>query len=286
MMSFKQTTLESWVEWKDKCALARCGAVTQADLQEWAVPIFLNRLRKANVSDSLLHRMSVITGTGISMAWHYLEVHYYCISIQKGVRWKDWLSAGVKRSPDNNPRASFERLTQVRILQVSTDLQRDDQKSERWTEYSLDKPIDEDKPTGLTRGEITQTEGEFAPDAQTAWQEVCDIAEREAEAAWHQLLPREAVALGCTFASIHISPNREKILPHAGCGWTQFNLAIKTAKDKCPTIITEAAHKYAESDPSDLKFFTNLFQQSFRSCCIEKLPPEIRGLERSLEQET
>ena len=280
-MSLKETKLESWQEWKDKCALVRCQADTQTDIQNWAVPIFFNFLRDNNVTQSLLQEMAGSIN-GISKAWHAVEAFYHTVSSEHRVTWKDHLVAQVKNSSVGDSRKTFEGITVSRIKQVGTNLYRSDRK---WTLDSLDQPVSDDDPHGLTRREITPTENQFSPGDEVAWQELCDIAEHEAELAWNKLSSREAVALGVTFADINASSNREKILPHAGCGWSQFNLAIQTAKAKETQVVVEAAKKHAESDPSDLQLFTRLIQSAFRLCCIEKLPPEISGLDRSFERE-
>ena len=82
---FHHPSEESWIEWKQRCALTLCREGTRSDLLSFGVPPIKNRFKEFN-----LGRLIPEENTELQ-CWHFLESYMHEVSSVSGKRWKDWL---------------------------------------------------------------------------------------------------------------------------------------------------------------------------------------------------
>ena len=278
-MNFEKTKLASWMEWKKECALALCKPAAQADLQDWAVPIFLRAERTNGVTADELEERAKRRSNGVSDAWYDLEQYYKKFSKKYEKRWKDHVSDLAADEPtDNSRRDTYEKQTNLRIRALATDERRAAKRDQQLFPYRVDEPVSSD-PDAPTWGAVHAVAPEPTPDAVAAWNELCELAEREVDATLPRLSSRERFALGCKGKRVALY--LPEVLSAAACGKTQLNEAAKQAEEKFHSLAGEMQAKYAgESAPEDLEEFLRKFKQVFLGRCQESVPPEILRLSR------
>jgi hypothetical protein len=89
------TTYQHWQEWRERCAVLRCGAETQSVLRDFAWKRFAryarNTLGEADVKPQL---------PSAEACWHLLECELAVSRLRSGRRYKEWLFARLAGSHD------------------------------------------------------------------------------------------------------------------------------------------------------------------------------------------
>ncbi len=106
--------IQAWTEWKEKCAIGRCGGETQEALRSFASVRFQGFLRKY---------VPRVGGGGAEPvtaprdAWHLFETHAAVGGNRAGKRYKDWLFARAAGG-SGDPADSIERGATVLLRDV------------------------------------------------------------------------------------------------------------------------------------------------------------------------
>lgn len=89
------TSFEQWREWRERCALGRCGAATTAALRGFAWLRF---------SHYLVHAVGEERARGClpdaAACWHLFETHLTVARPRSGRRYKEWLFARLEGARD------------------------------------------------------------------------------------------------------------------------------------------------------------------------------------------
>src|ERR1043166_7378398 len=93
----ESSDLQSWIEWKQRCALGLCSQETRSGLQRFAEIRFRNFLRKYVSRTNLDEDQALPTP---SDPWHLFETHFTLKRSGEGKHYKDWLFARLEDSTD------------------------------------------------------------------------------------------------------------------------------------------------------------------------------------------
>ena len=93
---FHHPKLDSWIEWKDRCAIRLCGDETKGDLLKFGVPRIIGRFTKFNLEKLLVFE----AGDKELKCWHFFESYMHEVSTTSGKCWKDWLFEKAASSSD------------------------------------------------------------------------------------------------------------------------------------------------------------------------------------------
>ena len=93
---FHHPKLDSWSEWKDRCAIRLCGNETKGDLLKFGVPRIIGRFAEFNLKRLLVFE----AGDTEIKCWHFFESYMHDVSKTTGKRWKDWLFEKAALSTD------------------------------------------------------------------------------------------------------------------------------------------------------------------------------------------
>jgi hypothetical protein len=279
-MNFRKTNLHSWLEWKRTCALAKCASDVQLDIQDWAIPILRRAEKQNGATGEELEERGQLRSNGVSDAWRDLEVYCQKISGEHKKQWKDVICDMADEHPDaDSQRASFEKLIRGRVRFLAKDEWRAIERERKIFPFSIDEPVSQ-KPDSGSFGDFCRDAPELTPDALAVWEDLCDLAAKEATLLHSQFTLREQFALGCK--SKRIPLYLPEVLKGAGCGSSQLNKAFTDAEAKFQHLLTDLRAKFAdESDPEDLDPFLNEVKLRLLDSCQKVVPPEIVGLSRS-----
>jgi hypothetical protein len=278
VVEMKTTTWEAWLEWKKKCALARCSDVTRQLLSSWVAPQVRNIVRSCDPGHELAKPPSDPAPT-IDPAWSVMEVHFVAGKKSVGPPYKESLFRGAQfeKTPEDKCNSVEKYFATVCANEVPKLVRKEKSEVQRGREkgvevVSLDKPVGSG-PDSPTFGEIyagADHEG-LEPDSKAADAELDAIAKREAEAWLPRMSLRERLAWGCVAAER--SRNDPAMLKAAGCAQSEFYNATKKAEGMHQFREALFAN-YAGSDPQTLRELAIRAGSELARMCIALLPPE------------
>lgn len=274
----KETTLEAWEEWKEKCAIALCSEATKQILSDWAVPQIRNRFREKNPTHELA-KATEAPATGVDPRWSLMEVHFVAGKQSAGKTYKDHLFDCIKseQSAEANrtdlqryfsracaneiPKLAKKELAEeIRALHEGVQL------------MSLDQPVDAatEGPSLAEAYQGAQHEG-LDPASDSAKAELQAIARQEAEAWLGSMTLREKLVWGCEAAGRTLAdPAIESI---AGVKRSQLYQLRKEAKTlhEFRAALLKKWHAKHEETPAELAVQA---AAELLRLCEKLLPPE------------
>ena len=91
-----RSAIEHWEEWRSRCAIARCGAVTAAALRGFAWLRFQRYARAVLREDAVSARLP-----SAEQCWMLLEAYLSVARPRSGRRYKEWLFARLEGAADD-----------------------------------------------------------------------------------------------------------------------------------------------------------------------------------------
>lgn len=279
-MDFKKTSLESWLEWKRECTLAKCGTIVQSDILDWALP-HLRWLEK-NVGDGWedVEDRPLRASDHTSATWFEFEAYLKDkVSKRGNPRKDDICDNALDYSDGNAKRDSFEAQIYTQIRKAyRTDKIREQEKN-REIPFAPEDLVSV-KPASPEWIGVYPGRPEPAPGFIAAQEKLSELAVNEARAALSAFTNAERIAIVCK--SLQIGLQKPDVLNAARCNKEQIYKAFDSAAAKFEAVLKAMQNKYAqESGPEDWDAFGKEFTRSFRELCEETVPPEILRLARS-----
>ena len=204
---------DSWLEWKDRCAIGLCTGPVQSELRNFAEIHFTLYLRRyAYRTNSLCEQTDLAGGD----AWHLFETYLTVRNTRQGKKYKDWL---FDRMPGTE-RDDLEALAGGAAL-----LMRDAAREHLRREYassdmvSLNSPRGGPDETGLTLEDLLP--GAIDPIDEVATREFKRLATMHAQEFFTKMNLREKVAF--LAKDIGISLAHREVEKAAGCRKSVLN---------------------------------------------------------------
>ncbi len=176
MSSARKTKLESWQEWKRKCALKPCSDAAKEDLSSFGGPIIVGLCRKFDPDLTIPSESNVDR-------WHLFESYMHLRSGTTGKRWKDWLFEKAAGSTDD-PATVLEKEAYhcmwTTVLQFCNREGRSKERKVGQEVVSKDAPAS-DGPGAPLIGDSLQIPAWLDPASQAEWAELQEIAKTEAD---------------------------------------------------------------------------------------------------------
>lgn len=282
----RQTTIEAWLEWKARCALARCGDASKQTLMSWAAPIFRRAIAKLNPNHPLA-RPPDESFVGLDPAWSWMEVHFVVGKMAEGKRPKDHAFLAASAAPnDERRRIVLESyFATVAINEARRLILRDRQerseadraKREGINVVSLHAPVHggHGAPTFEQLYSGAENEG-VAPESMAESQAFDTVADSEAKAWFTRMEFREKLALGGHLSGRSLAD--PEICRLAGCGKSQMYASLPKAISSLHELKSNLAERYGEeNDALHLERLRRRTLSALARFCIELLPPEKDG---------
>lgn len=192
-MSFHRTRLESWVEWKEQCAIRSCSEEAREDLAAYGGPIVRNQIRKRQEYLNAPDLALPAEGGDLAGYWHVFESYMHVSSAKTGKIWKDWLFESAEMSASDAISVSLEKMTArcIRTAVFAYFRNEGDLKPKKEGVYL--KSLEEPKPISGVSEESMVTEGDLIPAAywnprsEVEVREFEEIARQEADATFQTL---------------------------------------------------------------------------------------------------
>lgn len=221
--------LAAWVEWKQQCALDRCGEHTRAALCKFAWQRFrLYATRYAGSTNAPAGEVPVPEGRD---AWHLFESHMAVKSTREGRRYKDWLFARTRHSADSDL-----DVVQGGATLIMRDVVRNHLAAECTPRHtvSIDREYAGAGGCTLTLADLLRSGSD--PAAEAAEGEYRRLAWNYARDTFNDTLPRERVALLARAIGLPLS--HPAVTAAAGCGKSVLCAAYQA-------LITRVAERLA-----------------------------------------
>jgi hypothetical protein len=237
---FRMQTIDNWLEWKEKCALALCGEDTRRLLPGFVHARF-SRHVEAYVRTTNAGSASGVTPSA-GDAWHRFETHFQLHSQPGGKAYKDWLFARLEEKGYS---------AQESIEAGATLLLRDVVREYLRREYSSHMMVSANARLG---GDVREGAGpsleELLPGTMDTIGEVEDrdledMARADSPAAFARLDRRERIALLVHQAGMSLA--HPEAMNAAGCGRNALNDAFHSA---LAGIAAYAREKHQREDRS------------------------------------
>jgi hypothetical protein len=282
-ISFKKTKLDSWLEWKKECTLAKCRTNAQSDILDWASPHLRYVERSMGKSWNDDENRPLRTLDHFSAAWYEFEECLKSKKSKHGNLRKDVIcDRALDWSDENGKRNSFEAqiYTEIRMA-YRQDKIREQEKNPETPFAPEDHVFNENKESTTPEwNEVYSGGTELAQSFIVAQEKLSESAINEATAALLAFTKAERIAIVCK--SLQIGLHKQEVLSAAECNKEQIYKAFDSAAVKFEAVLKEMENKYArESDPEDWDAFGKEFTRSFREFCEEAVPSEILQLARS-----
>ena len=216
------TALESWLVWKERCALSLCPAETKAELIEFAGHRFDHYMRTYGTGT---RKGSLLTGSPPARdAWHLFETYLQLRDTREGKTYKEWLTARTDRS---DAPALVESGATLIIRSAVRDYLRSE--GPRRSTESLDAELHHGADGGsLTLLDLLPTEFNAVDEVERREHDV--LVDELVEMAFGALGFRERVALLARELGIAISS--PVATEAAGCAKSMLSVAFRTALEQ------------------------------------------------------
>jgi hypothetical protein len=202
------TRWEQWDEWKQRCALTRCGQETGRHLRRFAARRFRGFVERYLTRTNLRHASDLTLSD--SDAWHLFESHSAAASTRGGKRYKHWLLARCKGS-DESRRATAESGATLLIRTVVREFLHGEV-SPRMTQ-SIDAPLPGFEDGPLTVAELLPAGDD--PAEETHLRECARLAARHADTLFRAMTDQTRVAL--VSKALGISMAHRRVVKAARC---------------------------------------------------------------------
>lgn len=182
-MSRPSTQGGSWEEWKERCAIDLCGSDARADLCAYGGQVIARLWRKfsSNLSDPF---------DSHQQRWHLFESYMHACSARTGKRWKDWLFEKAERSGDPFvvvlEKEAYECMDSTVRKYCAGEGHRKAHQAGVWLNH-WDEPVSNSVQSAMTYGEVFAGNPWEDTAQMAAWNELCAIAQAEAEALFSTL---------------------------------------------------------------------------------------------------
>ena len=252
-------SLQSWVEWKEKCAADLCSETARHELQQFAIVRFQKHANTESyrTNDPDGYVLHVTPGE----AMHLLEVYFRAHSNRQGTRYKDWLFARTQHT-DDKP---------IDVIQgFSTDLMREvvrefiRRECPRWGLISLQQPLSRDSDSGTLEDLLP---GEVDPLGEVESREYEELAAHHARSLMAHLEKREKVALAAKEMGRSLADL--VVLEHAGCKKSVLNAAYGALIRKIAAQIQE---EHPGEDASSLRYLSERTLAHLKYEILEESP--------------
>ena len=258
-------TLDHWVTWKQKCALALCPYDTQSELQSFA------RSRYHRYTSAYAHMTNTPDASTLTPAapeaWHWFETYLRLHNSHQGKSFKEWLFA----------RAAAGGAPSLDDVQSGASLLMRDVVRERLRhEFSGRNVRALDAPLLTERGHSAPSLLELLPGTlDTAFdverRELEAIADAEAGTALAALAERERLVLLARELGLAVS--HATVITLAGCGKSRL---LELYHSALWTLAEHVRTKYPGEDGSTLALLTTLVFERVRPLILLWGKAEIR----------
>ena len=245
--------LESFLEWKARCAMGLCSVAVQGELCEFGGLHFARYVRRYAHRTNTPCEGSILAGRD---AWHLYETYLTVRSNREGKRYKDWLfdrCVGMGES-------EVEAVVGGAVL-LMRDVVRDHLRRECAPArmLSLQSPLGSPEESGLTLEDMLP--GNIDPVDEVAGRELERLASMHAEELMARMELRDKVAVLAKNLGLSLAhPAVEKA---AGCRKSVLNECYKN-------FITQTARwlkaSYKEDDPDTVRILTLLTLKELGTC--------------------
>ena len=257
-------SIQSWLEWKKRCAAGLCSEAVQHELQQFAIVRFQKHANtesyRTNDPDGYLLRVTPIE------AWHLLEIYFRTHSNRQGTRYKDWLFARTQNTGDA-PIDVIQGFATNLMREVVREFIR--RECPRWGVISLQQPLSKDSGSGTVEDLLP---GEVDPLGEVESREYENLAAKNANALLGELDKREKVALAAKELGRSLAD--PVVLEYAGCKKSVLNAAYGTLIRRVATQILEA---HPEEEHASLRYLTERTLAHLKDKILEG-SPENPGL--------
>jgi len=240
-------TIEHWTMWKDKCALALCGAEAQSSLRAFAHARF-HKFASAFAKATNAPDPNALTPSAAE-TWHWFETYLRLRNTGEGKSYKHWLFARG---------GSEEDATLDRVQGGATLLMRDVVRERLRREFSSRKMVSLDAPIGTGHAGDAADLHELLPGyADTAKEveekELRSMAVAEADGAIFAMSFRERVAL--LARELGLSLAHPSVTSAADCGKSVLSTAYH---DALQGVATHVKSRFPRDDRTTLALLTVL----------------------------
>ncbi len=275
------TKLESWLEWKDRCALALCSPEVQADLTQFANPILLNKLR--DFSEELAEDFFAAGNASRAASdplrgWHLFESHTHAVTVRTGKRHKDWMFEWVSRS-HGDPQDLMEKAFSVQLRPaVRHYIEAETKWPKRESAFQL--LVDSWSEDGDQIGVVLPDTLADDPSTLAALRELQSLAEQMAGQLFRSLDFRARAVLAAKEAGLSLAnPAFE-----AFCG-SKKSVLNELYQKVGQQIQATIQHEYAEEDPRTKELLHQLVLAGLKNSSWEWARAEKSGRDLFLESE-
>lgn len=222
-------TIDNWIEWKQKCALALCSGEAKQSLTRFVHARFARCVAAYLHTTNSTDPAAVVPDAGES--WHRFESHFRLHAGPGGKSYKDWLFAAPAGGRAYSTQESVEAGASLLVRDVVREFLR--------REHSASWMVSTSAPASGSCGETPTVEELLPAAADTVAgvekRELDRLAGADAEAAFLSLDRRERVAILVREAGVSLAhPDAVKA---AGCGKSVLNEAFHSALSRVAATV-------------------------------------------------
>jgi len=230
--------MQPWNEWKERCAVRRCSAATQATLNTFGGQRYRTLAQRClgtiNVTEIAL------VAPSDADAWHLLEVHMTLPDAINGKAYKEWLFARLEGATDN-PFDIVQGGATLLMRSVVREHLRREYLAARYVSANQPPPsqqsggdtTDEWLPGALDTAEAVETE------------ELASLAAQHATALFGDLPRRLRMALAARY--YHLPLSSPRLLDLVGCQRSTLHAGFRAYADR----VHDYVHDHFPHDDSD-----------------------------------
>jgi hypothetical protein len=237
-------SLDTWVEWKRKCAAAKCQETAQHELHQFAAV----RLQKYTQTEA--YRTNDPDGHMLEVpprdAWHLLETYFLVHSNREGVRYKDWVFGKVRTSDDAPENVIQGSATNLMREAVREFIRRE---CPKWHAISADTPLSDAAGAATV---VSLLEAPAEPISEVERREYEELAEGHAGKLFAELDEREKIVLAVIALGRTLDDPRVEEL--AGRKKATLYTTRKGLLERIKAII---AKSYPDEDPECIMYLAS-----------------------------
>lgn len=245
--------LDSWTEWKDRCAIGLCTGPVQNELRSFAAIHFTLYLRRYSFKTNTLNEQSALVDGD---PWHLFETYLAVRNTRQGKKYKEWLFARLPGAERND----LEALAGGAAL-----LMRDVAREHLRREYASSDMISLNSPvSGLDESGVTLEDllpGAIDPVDEVVTREFERLAAGHAQEFFAQMGPREKVAF--LAKDLGISLAHGEVEKAAGCRKSVLNESYQAF---ILNAASEMRKLYSSEDSESVRVLTLMTLQEIKGC--------------------